>query len=44
MTEAQVFPLDPMDAAREVFKGIVYAVEDAIEKRLENTADSTAPT
>ena len=42
MTEAQLFPLAPMNAAREAFKGIVHAVEDAIEKRLENAADSSA--
>ena len=42
MTEAQLFPLAPMNAAREAFKGILYAVDDAIEKRLENTPDSSA--
>jgi len=42
MTEAQLFPLAPMNAAREAFRGIVYAVEGAIERRLENAADSTA--
>ena len=42
MTEAQLFPLAPMNAAREAFKGILYAVEGAIEKRLENALDSTA--
>ena len=42
MTEAQLFPLAPMNAAREAFKGILYAVEDAIGKRLENVTDSDA--
>ena len=42
MTEAQLFPLAPMNAAREAFKGIVHAVEGAIERRLENAADSSA--
>ena len=42
MTEAQLFPLAPMNAAREAFKGILYAIEGAIEKRLENALDSTA--
>lgn len=30
-----------MNAAREAFKGILYAVEDATAKRLENALDST---
>lgn len=42
MTEAQLFPLAPINAAREAFRGIVYTVEDAIEKRLETAADSSA--
>lgn len=42
MTEAQLFPLAPMNAAREALKGILNAVEDAIEKRLENAPDSSA--
>jgi len=42
MTEAQLFPLAPMTAAREAFKGILHAVEDGIEKRLENVPDSNA--
>ena len=37
-----MFPLAPMNAAREAFRGILYAVEDAIEKRLENVPDSDA--
>lgn len=35
-----MFPLAPMNAAREVFKGILYTVEGAMEKRLENAPDS----
>lgn len=42
MTEAQLFPLAPMNAAREAFKGILYAVDGAIEKRLESIPDSSA--
>jgi len=42
MTEAQLFPLAPINAAREAFKGIVYSVEGAIEGRLENAANSSA--
>lgn len=42
MTEARLFPLAPMNAAREAFKGIVHAIEGAIERRLEGAADSSA--
>lgn len=42
MTEAQLFPLAPMNAAREAFKGILHEVEGAIEKRLENASESSA--
>ena len=31
-----------MNVAREVFKGITYTVEGAIERRLGNAADSSA--
>jgi len=41
MAEAQLFPLAPMNAARETFKGIVHGVEEAIERWL-NAADSSA--
>lgn len=37
-----MFPLAPMNAAREAFKGILHTVEGAIEKRLENALDSNA--
>ncbi|KAF9784973.1 Afadin and alpha-actinin-binding-domain-containing protein [Thelephora terrestris] len=43
VTEAQLFPLAPMNAAREAFKGILHAVDDAIEKRLDNIPDSNDP-
>ncbi|KAF9782712.1 hypothetical protein BJ322DRAFT_1022293 [Thelephora terrestris] len=39
VTEAQLFPLAPMNATREAFKGILHAVGDAIEKRLDNIPD-----
>ena len=39
MTEAQLFPLAPMNAAREAFKGILYTVEGAIERQLGNATD-----
>lgn len=42
MTEAQLFPLAPINAAREVLKRILDSVEDAIEKRLESAPDSIA--
>ena len=42
VTEAQLFPLAPMSAARDAFKGILHDVEDAIERRLENAPDSSA--
>jgi len=42
MTEARLFPLAPINAAREVLKGILDSVEDAIEKRLESAPDSSA--
>lgn len=42
MTEAQLFPLAPINAAREVLKGILDSVEGAIEKRLESAPDSGA--
>ena len=42
MTEAQLFPLAPMNAAREAFKGILYTVEGAIERRLGNATDPSA--
>lgn len=41
MTEAQLFPLAPMNAAREAFKGILYTVEGAIERQLGNATDSS---
>lgn len=42
MTGAQLFPLAPMNAAREALKGILNAVEVAIEKQLESAPDSGA--
>ena len=42
VTEAQLFPLAPMNAAREAFKAILYAIENALEKRLENAPDPNA--
>jgi len=42
MTEAQLFPLAPINAAREALKRILDSVEGAIEKRLESAPDSSA--
>lgn len=42
MTGAQLFPMAPMNAAREALKGVLNAVEDVIEKRLESAPDPSA--
>lgn len=36
-----MFPLAPINAAREAFKGILCAVETAMDKRLEDASNST---